>query len=446
MLIRFSVENYLSFRDRVELSMIPGPVEKHAHHVVQPPTPDGIALLKTAIIYGANASGKSNLVKAIFDAQRMIMRPAAAGGKLGIQPFKLDPDSQKRPSRFEFEIKTKDHCYAYGFAVTTEQVEEEWLYRIGDGEYCIFERKQSDVQFPKLDFQTDEEKQFLQFIAKGTLPNRLFLSECKERNVRNHVKGASALFEVLDWFDVILTVILPNSICADLGVTMERTKKFQENLTAILRAFDTGIVGIDLFDDDMDRFPDDMKKHLTEYFDTHPGELLPASTESHRWLFSRDNQGCIRGQRLVFRHGTGNGKEKAQFEWSEESDGTQRLIDLAPAFMLLEFSDRVFIIDEFDRSLHPDVAHSLIDNLLRHSTGRESQLIVTTHETTLLNRDFLRRDEIWLMEKGKDQASHLIALEEFKNVPENGDLQRDYLQGRFGGVPVLKDLSVTGCV
>ena len=105
MLIRFSVENYLSFRDRVELSMIPGPVEKHAHHVVQPPTPNGMALLKTAIIYGANASGKSNLVKAIADAQRMIMLPVAAGSRLPTTTFKLDPEAVKKPSRFEFEIK-----------------------------------------------------------------------------------------------------------------------------------------------------------------------------------------------------------------------------------------------------------------------------------------------------------------------------------------------------
>jgi AAA15 family ATPase/GTPase len=101
----------------------------------------------------------------------------------------------------------------------------------------------------------------------------------------------------------------------------------------------------------------------------------------------------------------------------------------------------VIAVDELDRSLHPEVIHSYLANFLEYATGVASQLIVTTHDTTLLSRPFLRRDEIWLVEKGSDQSSRLVALEEFKNVNKSKDLAKDYLLGRFGGVPVIRDFS-----
>jgi uncharacterized protein len=129
---------------------------------------------------------------------------------------------------------------------------------------------------------------------------------------------------------------------------------------------------------------------------------------------------------------------------AEESEGTRRLIDLVPAIMVLLQGDAVIAIDELDRSLHREVLHSYLSNYLRYSTGVESQLVVTTHDTTLLSRNFLRRDEVWLVEKGTDQATRLVALEEFKDVDKSKDLEEDYLLGRFGGVPVIRDFSWLG--
>ena len=112
--------------------------------------------------------------------------------------------------------------------------------------------------------------------------------------------------------------------------------------------------------------------------------------------------------------------------------------------MSLMRSDRLYVIDELDRSLHPDILYSYLANYLKYSVGRSSQLIVTTHDTTLLKQRFLRRDEVWFVEKGNDQSSRLIALEEFKNADKSKDLQQDYLIGRFGGVPVIRDFSWLG--
>ncbi len=134
----------------------------------------------------------------------------------------------------------------------------------------------------------------------------------------------------------------------------------------------------------------------------------------------------------------------ATFDMSEESDGTRRLMQLVPAMISMMTGDGVFIIDELDRSLHADVLHSYLANFLKYSVDRSSQLIVTTHDTTLLRQHFLRRDEVWFVEKGDDQSSRLIALEEYKDVERSEDLQQDYLLGRFGGVPVIRDFSWLG--
>ena len=160
------------------------------------------------------------------------------------------------------------------------------------------------------------------------------------------------------------------------------------------------------------------------------------------WLFDRDGEGKPRSWKLVAHHKGPNGAGKhAVFEIGEESEGTRRLMHLFPAMMALTKGDFLVVIDELDRSLHPEALHSYVANFLKYSTARASQLIVTTHDTTLLRQPFLRRDEVWFVEKGDDQSSRLVALEEFKNGKSGSDLQQDYLQGRFGGIPVIHDFS-----
>jgi AAA15 family ATPase/GTPase len=439
MLIRFCVENYRSFRDRVELSLVAGEGKRHPEHVISPGLPGTPAVLKAAVLYGANASGKSNLVKAIEVAKQIILQPAAVGARLPVIPFKLDASSRSRPSRFEFEIRRRERCFAYGFVVSAERVHEEWLHEIGAADIPLFERTDGEVKFSNLPFNNDEEKQFLQFVAKGTLPNRLFLSECRERNARENVTSASVLFDVLQWFESRLTVVLPEFYHLGLETLVAVSPVSGNQLAEVLRACDTGIDGIRLEKVALSEIPlsDAERAVILGQLDPHTSVLYRPSPQQ-RWLINLDEQKELQGWELTFQHH--GSPELPSFTWSEESDGTRRILDLAPALLTTPESDQVFVIDEFDRSLHPQVAHSLLAAFFRHNQGRQNQVIVTTHETTLLRQDFLRRDEIWFVEKGKDQASRLVALEEYRDVPPNGDLQTDYLNGRFGGVPVLLDL------
>jgi len=448
MLVRFTVENCLSFRNRVEFSMVASEkLRRHPNHIIRPGTSRGIPLLKLAVIYGANASGKSNLAKAMSMARFLVLHPLEADRSIPLTPFKLDSECRRKPSRFEFEIKIHDRYFAYGFAISAERVQEEWLHEIDRaGERPIFSRSQNRIEIGQLPFETPDEKQFLEFTAKGTLSNRLFLTECRERNVQENVRGAKDLTRLLNWFEDTLTVVFPDSKYGGLAPQIHESKVFKEELARYLKCFDTGIEEINLDKVEFEKLdiPAKVRVSIETRCDSKRPVIMVGPNNEH-WLFDRDKKGNLRSRKLVARHGRGDGPQmQATFEMGEESDGTRRLMDLVPAMMALMSGESVFVVDELDRSVHPEILHSYLANFLKYSTGHESQLIVTTHDTTLLKQSFLRRDEVWFVEKGTDQSSRLIALEEFKKAKGEKDLQRDYLQGRFGGVPVLHDFSWLG--
>jgi AAA15 family ATPase/GTPase len=450
MLVRFTVENCLSFRERVELSMVASKkVQAHPEHVVRPARSEGPSLLKLAVIYGANASGKSNLVKAMDISRRLILNAPKADQPIDRRPFKLDKECRKRPSRFEFEIKLKDRYYAYGFAVSSERVVEEWLFEVARRqERRLFERRQGKIELGHLPSESDSEKAFLEFTAKGTLPNRFFLTECRERNVRHEVRGAQELIDAIDWFYSVPFFILPESKFESLALGVHSNPFFKDELARLLRCFDTGIEALELQKMEYEQvdIPPDFRAHVEAEID-RAGSVTAEGSDGSVWLYERDDRGQVRSWKLTTRHGRADGSGRpVAFEINEESDGTRRLMNLLPAFMILMSADVVGVIDELDRSVHPDVLHSCLANFLQYSTARSSQLIVTTHDTTLLKQPFLRRDEVWFVEKGPDQTSRLFALEEFKDADRVEDWQQGYLQGRFGGVPVLRDFSWLGTV
>jgi uncharacterized protein len=445
MLVRFTVENYLSFRDRVELSMVAsGKVRRHPNDVVRTGAASEIPLLKLALIYGANASGKSNLVRAMSHARDLILHPASPEEQIPLTPFKLDPECRKKPSRFEFEIKVNDRFFAYGFAATARRIEEEWLVALdGDDERGIFERTNDGIVLGDLHYADKTQEQFLKFTAKGTLENRLFLTECRERDLRKNVPGARVILDVLSWFERAFGVIFPDSQDDALVRRIYESGWFRKELSRYLSCFDTGIAKIDLRTANPAKF--DIPLHLIRPVQSRPAEAQPIATAQMNgdfFVFDLDRHGKVRSQKLVATHGRKDSAgSKIAFDMKEESDGTRRLIDLVPAMIALTRRDSVFVIDELDRSLHPEILHSYLANFLKYSSGRESQLIVTTHDTTILEQPFIRRDEVWFVEKGEDHSSRVIALEEYKNSHGGRSLQQDYLRGRFGGVPVIRDFS-----
>lgn len=434
MLVKFAVENFRSFRDEVVLDMVASSESQHKHHVVEDNQGKKVTILRAAAIYGANASGKSNLVDAMNFARNFIINGTKSDQKIPIIPFKLDSSSNEKPSKFEFIIKYKGILYTYGFVIDKSNVLEEWLYVVQNKrESLFFKRLTTDkgeasikigASFAK---ENSDESQFLQFVAKGTRHNQLFLTEANEKNV-GKVK------DLLNWFKNVLVIITVDRDFSDFYYNNRNDMKFIGFVGYFLRNAGTGIEAIDIITEEfkIEAMPDILfTSRLIE-----GGNMLTAFKRSMKVMQGDSEKREI--MRIKTRHG--NKKDKIFLEAWEESDGTQRLLDYLPFLYssCVTGDEKVLLIDELDRSMHPLLSRMIMSFFLRNEVTNKGQMIFTTHDTNLLDKDILRRDEIWFMEKDKDQNSHLYSLADFKVRPDLS-YGKGYLHGRFGAIPFIGD-------
>jgi AAA15 family ATPase/GTPase len=444
MLIRFRVSNFLSFNETIELSLIPGKTRQHPEQIISGGSGrNDIDILKAALVYGANASGKSNLIKAIHFAKDLITTGTKPKQSIAARPFKLDPARLSQPIKFEFEFRQRDTNYLYGFELNSQKILSEWLYEIKKTtEEMLFERasngdEKTEVTFGSLIKKKDEE--FLKFVARGTRPNQLFLTESVDRNV-DYFKA------VFDWFAETLVIIFPGTRFAITPFVAERTTLVNQ-VVEYLKKFDTGVSGFELvLVEARDVFSAELFSKLME--DVKPGEhaaILSVAADHFNqpyasYVVEKDESGGLKASKLMLKHKMGELGEQALFDMDEESDGTIRLMDLIPILNDPREQQRVYLIDELDRSLHPNLSHDLIQFFLQDA-GSRSQIIATTHEAALLDLNLLRRDEIWFIQKDKNGASSLYSLEEFSPRYDK-DIEKGYLLGRFGAIPLIRPVDL----
>lgn len=440
MLLRFSVENFRSFKERAEFSLIPSKVSQHKNHVIAATKRSDIGALKTSIVYGANASGKSNLIKAMHHAQKLITDGKRVGQQLPHDPFLFDETSKVSPSRFEFEIKCHSANFAYGFVIDNHKVHEEWLFKIDrNADNALFEREENRFSLEMLKHKIPQQKHqdFLDFVSLGTPENRLFLLECYERNVFTQLPELSQLEEVFNWFKQTLNIIFPDSKYHGLEMAVHKNSNASDQLAGLLHALDTGIHKLALhtldFEHDVD-IPLELKTQIRD--DLPPNEAALIANATQRYQIMKNEHGEISAHKLMSVHLNSTGNE-VLLDLTQESDGTQRLLDIAPGLIDLLNKERVYVIDEVERSLHTDITTALLENFIASTQGSKSQLIITTHETNLLDLARIRRDEIWFTSKETSGASTLYSLEEYKPRFDK-DVQKDYLSGRFGAIPNIK--------
>jgi AAA15 family ATPase/GTPase len=435
MLIRFRVSNFLSFKEETELSMIPGLTQQHPEHVVRTGKQHyDIRILRTSVIYGANASGKSNLVKAMHFARELIVEGAKPKQTIGVKPFKLDHSCADKPARFEFEFRHNGRNYWYGFEVDSTKVHTEWLHELKKTTHVpIFERttpngEKTMVQFGNLEISDKKEGDFLDFVAIGTRPNQLFLHESIERNVKQFE-------QVYQWFDKALVIIFPDS---HYLINLDVQAKNTQAVVQYLEQFDTGVCGFSLQTISPEgELPSDMLKDLSRDLKTGNAVRVMQLSQfgTSHYLVSKNEEQELEVSKLMLKHRMRDGNEEVSMDTTEESDGTVRLMDLIPILTRGEQESRVYVIDELDRSLHPILCYRLIEQFLAQP-NKTSQVIVTTHETNLLDLALLRRDEIWFVEKDTQGVSHTYSLEEFSPRYDK-DIQKGYLLGRFGAIPFM---------
>lgn len=431
MLIRFKVSNFRSFNQEVIFSMLPGAAQKHQGHITTNHESQ-IDVLRFAMLYGANASGKSNLIRAISFARNFIIDGVRPKQSIPLETFRLDSSNIDKPSSFEFEFIVGKKAFAYGFLADRRRVHEEWLYSVNtNNEKPLFERRtvadeQLETTYEKM---LDTDQQFLQFISRGTRPNELLLTKLAENNVEEFAS-------VYEWFHSKLTIVYPHTRHQNVELSIYKDQQFSKALANFLRAMNTGVDEVCAEKIDTKLVRESIKElwngndHRTKKGSSKTEKIMVINSPRGRYLIHQNEQDDIDAYVLRTRRNV-DGKS-IDFEMSDESDGTQRLLELFP--ILYDVEERVFLIDELERSLHPNLVQNFIKQFLAQAT--QNQLIVTTHEATLLDLNIFRRDEIWFVEKSPTGASTLYSLEEFK--PRHDlDIRKGYLQGRFGAVPVF---------
>ena len=443
MLITFRFENFMSFNAESELSLLAGQTRSFPEQVVKGKTRNDADILKASILYGANASGKSNIIKALDFAKETITQGLKNRATLN-KWFRLDTANSLKPSRFEFEFKQNSKVYAYGFEVilATKTFVSEWLFEIGKTtEKAIFERKidaQGESIFEGGFKPKGEAGTRYGLFQKDVLKNQLFLYEINDRKTAN-LKGFEAFHEAFHWFKEKLMIIYPNSTFTDLDL-VGKNPMTQKTFSFFLNFFKTGIDAIEPieldFEEATSKFSDELKSQILNDLAESETNGLQIKVGNQRFFFFKNENGSIKTHRLMTKHKSKDGKSDILFEVSDESDGTQRVFDLLPALIQATQKDIVLVIDELDRSMHPELTQKLLDVFFKNTAHNESQIILTTHESNLLDLDFLRRDEVWFVEKNNFGESKIYSLEEY-TPRHDKEIRKAYLLGRFGAIPYI---------
>lgn len=445
MLQQFIVENFLSFKNKEVFSLQPGKGSLKKSHKVE--AIKGQWILKSAAIFGPNAGGKSNFVKAIELGKKLVLRGTRTDDLIDYYPFRLSSDSNKKDTTLIYHILCNNKKYEYGFKYNAELIKEEWLKQITKKTvYTIFQRNVEksifDISYLIKQNPKEEETQFLSFFAKATPQRQLFLHEVLSRNIRDNVSNINDLESVINWFANSLKVIFPDTPYKQ-GVLLEAVddNDLKRGFGALLRYFNTGVDGVKLIDVQFDKLgiPQDLQRAIK-------ADLSKSSSdEAFGTLRFEDNlflinfiEGEIKAKKLMTVHKKIDNEGIELFSLGDESDGTKRLFDYIPLILDLVQGGKVFVVDEMERSLHPSLIQQIIKLFYKYSEGTSSQLIFTTHESSLMNQKIFRKDEIWLMKKSSDGISTFGRMDELYNVRFDKMLQNSYLNGDYGATPVFE--------
>ena len=432
MLLNFAVTNYRSIKERQVFSLMAVEGLPHEESLIR--SKDGIQILPVALLFGANASGKSNILRAFGTMQRMVLNSVRLNPDDTLdeyEPFLLDEESRNNSTEFEAEFIIKEeggieHHYRYGLAFSETLITEEWLYRYeGDNETELFSRDKDKVQVNETEFPEGKGKE-------DTLnSNRLFLSLIAQLN------GTQSK-EIISWFDggkfvtasqieeyrIVTSSLLKykkNLIVLDDTVGFDNIVDFIDMALTFLSNIDIGITELSIKEESValpKELPEEIKKVLYQ-----DGETTLNIYSTH----NRYNK-----EREII------GKEVFSTE-RHESEGTQKITELLGLIFLILWGGKLLVIDELDAKLHPLLTRAIIQLFTNPKINPHgAQLVFTTHDTNQLHLDYVRRDEIWFTEKSPVEATELYSHIEFKDFNPSMDITEQYVNGRYGAIPRIK--------
>mgnify|MGYP003292446474 CR=1 FL=1 len=417
MLIEFSVKNFMSFKEKTTFSMEAGTGAENEENIVDFPSFNE-RILKIASIYGANASGKTNLIKAFTAAILMIRKSnnRQVGEKLmEMEPFAFDENSKTEPCEFEFVFYAKGNKYVYGFIADKEKIYEEYLYQYFSAKPTrIFER--TNVNEYKF-LQSDEGK--LNTIKTQNIDNKLFLATATTWNYDKTKEPYLWFAKHIDTYTggMLLNDFALESYSNDDNEELKKfTLKLLNEADIVIKDFNVEIEERDI---------DNNMIMLLKNFN------IPTPTMPQK---QRDVK-----IKMVHEVINENGDMKNyDLNLINESSGTQILFSFAPVLKDVFENGKILVIDEIERSLHPSLVEMIIKFFHNAEINKgNAQLIFNTHDTNLLSLDIFRRDQIWFAEKDpKKGATDLYPLDDF-SVRKNENIQKGYLSGRYGAIPFV---------
>ena len=442
MLVKLRVENFMSFDEMTELTMIPSnKTRKKGEHKVEVKS---TSLLKYAVIYGANAAGKSNLVEAFKFLQYCVKRAIPAQG---VTMFcKTKESNSKRDTTFEVQFTINDKFYAYGFSILLQErkITAEWMYELyqNGSAKTLFEREHGGkpVLGDKVILDRND-KLKMDIYIEDFDPNSsmlflLFMNKEKKYNSKSKI---SFFKEVFFWLTECLDICTPNTSLSSFEYYFDDASLTKIN--NLIKAFDTGIslVSVDeiSLEDLKKELPEpifnDVMEEIEKKLEEENIKKVKVSMRSNTSFFNIEgtDDGEIKVTTIKLKHGN----SFYDFSFKEESDGTRRVFELLD-ILLNSNENKVYVIDEMERSLHPKLTSKFINLFDQMHPNQRIQLIFTTHESSIMDQELFRRDEIWFVERDINNNSNIYSLDKFKERYDK-KLSKAYLEGRYGAIPVF---------
>ena len=433
MLIDFSISNYRSFRDEAELSMEAVGLSNYKESLIPYHSK---SLLPVAAIYGKNAGGKSNLIRAMWLGVQFIrnaQRTQHEKAPVPVCPFALDSSSREKPTSFEYTYTVDGIKYRYGFSATKERIVNEYLYHAPNKQMAlVFERNGQDFSFP-----SNSEKKKKEMIAEAVAENQLFFAVACTMNNAECIKA-------MRWFREQVFFSQDYADIPHMLLENQNDPNILRAITDYAKAADLGIqdMKFEIHDKEIDpltslpnEIPDDVRAAIANLMDVLNKSASVNTASQHMSevkTISLHNGMDASGTRTAF-----------PLDLADESDGTTRLMALAPAIEQTLANGGVFVVDELDRGLHPLLVEYIVAKFQNPKSNiNGAQIIFTSHDTELMNMELLRRDQLYFVDKARDSgASELYSLSELSpRTTEN--IRKGYLLGKYGAVPELDSQEV----
>ncbi len=445
MILRVILQNFFSFKGETEFNLFPSSrTTQLTHHIIPQ---DHTKVVRLSAIYGANGAGKSNLIKAVSIIQRIIRTGSleTISSTYYKLPFLLSEDSVSMPVSAAFEFYHKGVVYYYSVSFVKDSVVGEELYLSKkDSDELVFSRQIQDgsqnIVFCQSFLNKDPNNPvFTKALAEKILGKSVLLLSFMGEKYPNEIP---AITKSYTWFCSNIEVIHPGTMSGITAHLLDANPGMLSLLNSTLPEMKTGISRMEIkrivLQEDDETLSSGLKMRMQRAKE-NPGVPIPAGNKYDSRVYASvvfENNECVLKMMQPF-HFDGVGKEY-YMPLESESDGTIRLIDYIPFIYSILNEDKVFFIDEIERSVHPIMIKVIISKISETQTCN-GQLIFTTHESCLLDQKILRADEIWFAQKDSDQATHIYPLSDF-NIHKTANIELGYLNGRYGGIPFLSNL------